>query len=116
MGNKLYSDNFVVIIRDDRVDNFVSFISPLSFEGEGGDTIDVSFRVGLYPIQPEEDVGDGISKAGTAFRETRREGVSDVVRFSEELIANELEAKKTTFMFYTAPTNKKTSHTMNLYK
>ena len=100
---RLGGDNFVALVRNERVDVFLDYLNPMIFEdhnttGESG-KIEISFRIGLYRIQPDEDAGAGVSKANTALRETRKEGNADIVWFSDDLLSKEMNAKKSTFMF-----------------
>ena len=103
---RLGGDNFVALIRSNRIEGFLDFINPMHFESGLEKKIEISFRVGLYPMKEGDDVGAGVSKAGTALGETRREGNSDIVWFSEELQNREMNAKKSTFMFNKAIQNR----------
>ncbi|SEQ78870.1 EAL domain, c-di-GMP-specific phosphodiesterase class I (or its enzymatically inactive variant) [Lachnospiraceae bacterium NE2001] len=135
---RLGGDNFVALIRNERVDIFLDYINPMTFEITGGvntgfnrrpddvpesagnstmthltavteeepvdessntHKIEISFRVGLYKMQPDEDAGAGVTKANTALRETRKEGNPDVVWFTDDLLDHEMNTKKSMFMF-----------------
>ena len=142
---RLGADDYAALVRNERVDIFLDFLNPMTFEVAGGvntgfnrrpddvplgpgnatmstfsprteevkegktlkpTKIEINFRVGLYKLQPGEDVGVGVTKANSALRQTRIEGNSDVVWFSEEFLDNELNAKKSTFKFREALDNR----------
>lgn len=104
---RLGGDNFVAVVRTNRIDGFLNFINPMKFENSDPEQrIEISFRVGLYPMKDGEDIGVGVSKAGTALGETRNEGNSDVVWFSQEILNRVMNAKKSTFMFAKALQNR----------
>ena len=97
---RLGADNFVVLVKNERVDVFLDYLNPEDPKSSNESSkIEISFRIGLYKMQPEEDAGTGVSKANTALRETRKEGNSDIVWFTEDLLDKEMNAKKSTFMF-----------------
>ena len=61
---RLGGDNFVVLVKDERVEKFLSLISPLviNFEENGkNESMEIFFRVGLYDIDEEDVMGSAIT-------------------------------------------------------
>ena len=103
---RIGGDNFVAVVRTNRIDGFLNFINPMRFESADHQKIEISFRVGLYPMKEGEEIGAGVSKSGTALNETRREGNTDVVWFTQEILNRVMNVKKSTFQFADALQNR----------
>ena len=105
---RLGGDNFVILIRTDRVRDLIRLLSPLKL------TVDVSgeqknleffFRMGIYEIEPNSDIRKAITNSSSALAATRQEGAEDIIWFDEVMHRREMEAKQITFLFSKALIN-----------
>lgn len=106
---RLGGDNFVILIRDDRVEKFLKIISPMSLSIEDNgrrETVNVFFRVGLYDIDENDVMGTAISNGSTAIAETRKDGALDVIWFDKDMQLRELDEKETSYLFAQALANR----------
>lgn len=105
---RLGGDNFVALIRDDRVEGFLKLLAPLVLTAEkagSSEQINVYFRIGLYDISRGDNIGESITNASTALVASRREGENDVVWFDKHFNEREIADKQTTYMFRNAIIN-----------
>ena len=106
---RLGGDNFLALLRDERVKEFIKFISPLVLTTEMSgkrESLEIFFRVGIYDIDDEIEFGDAITNGNTALAASRKEGNGDIVWFNEEMQKDDISHKKTSFMFAQALANR----------
>ena len=106
---RLGGDNFLALLRDERVKEFIKFISPLVLTTEMSgkrESLEIFFRVGIYDIDDEIEFGDAITNGNTALAASRKEGNGDIVWFNEEMQRDDISHKKTSFMFAQALANR----------
>ncbi len=106
---RLGGDNFLALLRDERVKEFIKFISPLVLTTEMAgkrESLEIFFRVGIYDIDDEIEFGDAITNGNTALAASRKEGNGDIVWFNEEMQKDDISHKKTSFMFAQALANR----------
>ncbi len=106
---RLGGDNFITVIRDDRVNDFIKLMNPLGLNIDvDGQRVDVnmSFRMGLYDVCDDVDLGEAISRASTALSVARREGTEDHVWFRKDMREAEFSEKQITYEFRQAIINK----------
>ena len=105
---RLGGDNFVILVKTERVPMVIEFMGPLTLtvnhEGQQK-PVDLFFRIGICQINGDIDIGKSITYASTALTEARREGTADIIWFDEALQRREMEAKQTSFLFGRALTN-----------
>ena len=73
-------DNYCVLIRKERLEEFMRFIASVTFKSEGTDAeVAVTPRAGIYEINENDTVNDAIDSAATALSTARITGRCDIL-------------------------------------
>ena len=99
---RLGGDNFVFLVRKNKIEAFLSMITPMVFDIKVDGEIkkvNIYFRIGLYDIEDGAHMGDVMNNTGTALNIARKEGADDVIWFSSDMLEREISLKKTIYMF-----------------
>ncbi len=100
---RLGGDNFVVLIRKERIQEFITFIHGFRVRMKAQNRVkeyDILSRIGLYEIQPDDsmqEVMNGISVAIHATKEQRNH--EDVVWYSHSMLEKDMWIKEISIMF-----------------
>ncbi len=98
----LGGDNFVGIVRDEHVEDFLKFIDEISFHTVSSTKIsNISARVGLYDIQYNDTVNDLMGYLDVAINISRANGV-DCIYFEQEMMQKVLHNKAISVLFSAA--------------
>lgn len=98
---RLGGDNFILIIRKDRLNELLEFTGSLSFEmGEGvKQHYELKLCMGVYDASYGDTVSDIMNKASIAYNAAKGDGRRDVVFFSPELLEDALHKKEISTLF-----------------
>lgn len=102
-------DNFIALVREDHLDQFLGIISNIVFEAARGDetiAVSISARAGVYVIQEGDIPNTAMSACSVALNNSKKSGRHDVVYFSEEMMERTLKANEVSSMFPEALSNK----------
>lgn len=102
-------DNFIALIKKERENEFIKFISNVPHVIEMGGRrqhINISARVGVFPINSDDSVSVAVDGAAAALNKAKKNGVHDVVRFGTEGLAQTLRANEISNLFPAALKNR----------
>lgn len=95
----LGGDNFVGLVKDDRLDDFLKFISEVPVQiGRDNKTTGIGARIGYYDIQYSDTSADVMGYLDAATSIAKMEG-RDVVRFEYAMLERMLRNKAISAMF-----------------
>ncbi len=95
-------DNFCVLVRKERLEEFLGFITSVHFETKSADsnhTVIVNSRVGIYEIMEGDTVNDAIESAATALNTAKITGRCDVIWFEPEMLNRTIKANAISSIF-----------------
>lgn len=102
-------DNFVVLLKRERITGFLDHISDITISVKDGDeekSFEINARMGMYDIQPEDRIGDAMDCASAALIVARKSRKRNYVWFEPEMLANSLREKEILNLFPLAMKNK----------
>lgn len=103
--SRIGGDNFICLIRDERVNSFLDLISDVHVHtGSNGEYIQLSARAGVYDIQLGDSVDDVMSYTDAALNAARGQG-DDYVFFEHSMMENMLRNKEISARFPAAIEN-----------
>ena len=95
-------DNFLLLIRKERLNDFLKFISNVVFDieqaGEKNNLI-VNTRAGIYNVNECDTVNDAIEGAATALGAAKKSGHCDIVNFEADMLNRTLKANEISSIF-----------------
>ena len=93
-------DNYCVLIRKERLEDFIRFIANVTFKSEGtAAEVAVNPRAGIYEIKENDTVNDAIDSAATALSTARITGRCDILWFEPEMLNRTIKANTISTMF-----------------
>ncbi len=95
-------DNFCVLVKKERIEEFLRFISNVSFEAEsanGKQNIIINSRVGICEIKDSYTVNDAIAAASTALNTSKAAGRCDIIWFEEGMLDKTIKANEISSIF-----------------
>ncbi len=95
-------DNFCVLIRKERMEEFLGFVSSVSFETDsagGKHNVIVNSRAGIFEIKESDTVNDAIDSASTALNTAKITGRCDVIWFEAEMLNKTIKANAISSIF-----------------
>ncbi|MGN1416113.1 MAG: EAL domain-containing protein [Oscillospiraceae bacterium] len=97
---RLGGDNFILIIKKNRVDDLIAFSDSLFFEmGEDKQLYNMKLRMGIYEASEGDTMSDIMNKTSVAYNEARYSEQKDVVFFSPMLMEAALHKKEISTLF-----------------
>ncbi|SNU08538.1 diguanylate cyclase (GGDEF) domain-containing protein [Lachnospiraceae bacterium] len=109
MIGRLGGDNFVIVMKDDRVDAFIDHLNPLPLEVTTDGkvkTVELTFRIGLFDITEDDNMGEAINNSSTALALTKIHGNEDVIWFTDDMREEKLSEQRVTYFFNKALVNR----------
>ncbi len=106
---RLGGDNFILLIRKERLDIFLKRNTILTFDMHTANPtppVSLELRMGIYAAREGDQMADIMSKTTSAFAQSRMEGNADIVWFEDYMIEQEIQAKQVGSMFPEAIANK----------
>ena len=106
---RLGGDNFVIVLKDERINEYIEHLSPLHlnfFEQGNKHELDLYFRMGLFDMEDGDSMGEAIANASTALGVTRKDGNHDIVWFDHDMRLETLSEQKTSYAFNQALVDK----------
>lgn len=95
-------DNFCAIIKKERVDDFLEFISGISFEVEAAGEkriVNVNSRAGVYMVNEGDPIVVAFNAASTALNIAKTSGRGDVIRFKADMLDKTIKANEISSVF-----------------
>ncbi|MBQ7980737.1 MAG: GGDEF domain-containing protein [Oscillospiraceae bacterium] len=95
-------DNFCALIRKDRMEEFLSFISSVYFETQdagGKHNVIINSRAGIFEIKEGDLVNDAIDSASTALTTAKITGRCDIIWFEDEMLNKTIKANAISSIF-----------------
>ncbi|MBQ8787581.1 MAG: EAL domain-containing protein [Oscillospiraceae bacterium] len=95
-------DNFCILVRRERVEEFLRFISNVIFEADlAGEkhSVTVNSRAGVYEVKEGDTVNDAINAASTALNTAKITGRCDVIWFEAEMLDKTIKANAISNIF-----------------
>lgn len=93
--SRLGGDNFVLVIKKERLNELIDFINNFSYDTKVGlesRKYYLNFRMGVYNISDNDGISEIMNKVSTAYNTTRYNGQKDIVFFTPKHL--ELSLKK----------------------
>ncbi len=84
---RLGGDNFVALIKDEKVEEFIAFLSDIPIRIDEMRELKFCARMGVYNIQPKDSIGAVMNYIDIALSKVKQHG-TDVVRYEENMIKN----------------------------
>lgn len=106
---RLGGDNFVIVMKDERINEYIEHLSPLHlnfFEQGNKHELDLYFRMGLFDMEDGNSMGEAIANASTALGVTRKDGNHDIIWFDHDMRIETLSEQQTSYAFNQALLNK----------
>ena len=106
---RLGGDNFVIVMKDERINEYIEHLSPLHlnfFEQGNKHELDLFFRMGLFDMEDGNSMGEAIANASTALGVTRKDGNHDIIWFDHDMRIETLSEQQTSYAFNQALLNK----------
>ncbi len=95
-------DNFCAVIKKERVDDFLEYISGITFETDTvGEKrgINLSSRAGVYMVNEGDTVNNALNAASTALNTAKTAGRGDVIRFKSDMLDKTIKANEISTIF-----------------
>lgn len=99
---RLGGDNFILLIKKDRLNELMGFIDSLSFEmGEGvtKQPYSLKLRMGIYEAAEGDTMSDIMNKSSVAYNAAKMDERKDIVYFSPMLMEAALHKKEISTLF-----------------
>lgn len=99
---RLGGDNFILLIKKERRDEFFGFAEGLSFEmgeGEAKQPYSLKLRMGIYEAAEGDTMSDIMNKSSVAYNAAKMDERKDVVFFSPMLMEAALHKKEISTLF-----------------
>lgn len=106
---RLGGDNFLVLVKKSRMDDFLQYISAVTLPVNLGNcmqTLAIASRIGIYPINDGDSVNDVLNRTSIALAVARKSIHHDHIWFREDMIIQSIHAKSVTGVFSSAIDNK----------
>ena len=109
MIGRLGGDNFILVMKDERVDSYLQHLNPLKLNyyknGERNE-LNMYFRIGLFDMKDGDAMGEAITNASTALGVSRMEGNNDIIWFDHDMREERLNEQQTSYNFNQALINR----------
>lgn len=95
-------DNFCAVIKKERADEFLEFISDIAFEADAtGEkhSVNLNSRAGVYMVNEGDAVNVAINAASTALNMAKTAGRGDVIRFKSDMLDKTIKANEISSIF-----------------
>ncbi len=95
-------DNFCILIRKERIEEFLAYVSSVKFEMDVADEVHnivVNSRVGVYEIKDGDTVNVAVDSATTALSTSRITGHCDVMWFESDMLDRTMKANEISSIF-----------------
>lgn len=106
---RLGGDNFLVLVKKTRMDLFLQYISAITVHinlGHSVQTLAISSRIGIYPINEADTINEVMNRTSIALAVARKSIHHDHIWFREDMIIQSIHAKSVTGVFSSAIDNK----------
>ncbi len=86
---RLGGDNFAILIKKEKLDSFLKFLSSTLVVAELGGivtTFNISARMGVYIIEEDDDMSHIMNCISSAISAVRRNSITDIAFFNQDII------------------------------
>lgn len=100
--SRLGGDNFMALLKKERIDNFLQFISNIRIDVpylESTKTFDIRARIGMCTIAENQTMGEIMNATSTAINIAKTSGQGDYVWFRPQMLADALHDKEVSLLF-----------------
>ena len=102
-------DNFVVLVKNDRITGFLDFMSDITISvqvGEEEKSFEIGARMGIYDIQQEDEITHALDCASAALAVSRKSQKRSYVWFEPSMLEDSFREREILNVFPTAMRNK----------
>lgn len=106
---RLGGDNFIALIQNERIDDFLSYVSSVRLHVELADSvnaIDILANIGVYPIQESDTMNDVMNRSTITVTIARNSVYHNTIWFRDSMLEKAIHDKEVAASFSSAITNK----------